>query len=119
MIDGELCNYCWYSMAPTIIEKDLTVCVEPDYIYMYKGYTKNKFRGRRYYAISMISALNGINEMGYKGLVSLVETHNYPALKSCFRMGYSELGKICVINIFGKNHVFRSSGCKLNGIIVS
>lgn len=112
--DGQvLAAYGWYSFGNTPIGlSDLVVSFNPQYVYMYKGFTDTRYRGQRLHAIGMSRALAHYLSSGYKGLVSYVEAHNFDSLKSCFRMGYGVFGSIYVTRLFGRHVTFSSPGCK-------
>lgn len=82
---------------------------------MYKGYTHHNYRGQRLHAIGMTRALAEYLKRGFEGLVSYVEATNYSSLKSVYRMGYRDFGKIYVFRIFGKYLIHSSKGCKKYG----
>jgi L-amino acid N-acyltransferase YncA len=79
---------------------------------MYKGFTGERYRGKRLHAIGMTRALDEYLKRGYRGLVSYVESTNFDSLKSCDRMGYRVFGSIYVVSLFGRHFSFASSGCK-------
>ena len=112
--DGQiLAAYGWYSFGNTPIGlSDLLVSFNPQYVYMYKGFTDTRYRGQRLHAIGMSRALAHYLSSGYKGLVSYVEADNFDSLKSCFRMGYGVFGSIYVTRLFGRYVTFSSPGCK-------
>ena len=120
ILDGDtLASYGWYSDMPTIvsdISDAMRVRFSNDYIYMYKGYTHNRYRGQRLHAIGMTSALKEYLSRGFKGIVSYVELTNFSSLKSVYRMGYQDIGKIYVLKIFGKFLVLRTKGCREYGV---
>jgi hypothetical protein len=80
-------------------------------IYMYKGFTPEKYRGQRLHAIAMARALVAYRAKGYKGFVSYVEWNNFSSLKSCYRMGYSDFGNIYLVKLFGKYRTYAGAGC--------
>ena len=110
--DGEtLAAYGWYSHGPTPIDADLELNFSPDYVYMYKGFTDERYRGQRLHAVGMTMALRHYRAAGFKGLVSYVESTNYSSLRSCYRMGYKVLGSLYVLKMFGRRLTFTSPGC--------
>jgi hypothetical protein len=111
-----LASYGWYSNGETMTDiEDLKFCFDPSYVYMYKGLTKNNYRGQRLHAVGMSWALHNFLEKGFNGIVSYVESTNFDSLKSCFRMGYEETGKIYIMKLFGRIYQYTSTPCrKLN-----
>src|SRR5213592_457335 len=97
--------------TPTRIDGDLCVHFNDAYVYMYKGLTLNAHRGRRLHAIGKTRALAFYRARGYKGLVSYVDGDNLSSLKSNYRMGCVDFGRIWVLRVFGRYLIFRTSGC--------
>jgi hypothetical protein len=121
ILDGPtLASYGWYSSKPTEIAfgpaknggEDLRLHFSGEYVYMYSGYTHDRYRGQRLHAIGMTRALEEYLGKGFKGLVSYVESNNYSSLKSVYRMGYKDFGKVYVLRIFGKHIIRSSKGCE-------
>jgi len=121
ILDGPtLASYGWYSNKPTEIAfgptksggEDLQLHFSGEYVYMYSGYTHDRYRGQRLHAIGMTRALEEYLGKGFKGLVSFVESNNYSSLKSVYRMGYKDFGKVYILRIFGKHIIRSSKGCK-------
>jgi len=105
----ELASYGWYSRRPTMITDDLRLWFDPKYVYMYKGFTLPAFRGKRLHAIGMARALEAYTAEGCTGIVSYVESNNFASLKSCYRMGYTDIGHIVVATV-GTRTFSRESG---------
>jgi hypothetical protein len=113
ILDGEiLAGYGWYAKTPTYIEPDLLLHFGRDYIYMYKGFTSLAYRGQRLHAVGMTMALKTYRDQGFKGLLSYVEANNFSSLKSVYRMGYEDVGKIYVIGLGGKYLIYSDPGCE-------
>ncbi len=118
--DGDvLAGYGWYSNRPTAVfdspdkgGEDLRLHFSHRYTYMYKGYTHPDYRGQRLHAIGMTRALDAYRRRGFEGLVSCVESDNYASLKSCYRMGYKDFGRIRVAKLFGRYVIHCSPGCR-------
>jgi hypothetical protein len=113
ILDGNnLASYGWYSNKPTAIHpEDLLLNFSNEYIYMYKGFTHENYRGQRLHSIGMSWALKIYREKNFKGLVSYVESHNFSSLKSCYRMGYQDFGKIYVLKLFNRYLTYAGKGC--------
>ncbi len=118
--DGDrLAAYGWYSHKPTRMEpSDLLLHFNDEYVYMYKGFTHERYRGERLHAIGMTMALKEYLAKGFKGLVSYVESNNFSSLKSCFRMGYIQFGSVYVVKVFGRYASYRTGGCDKFGFWV-
>ena len=102
--EGEiLASYGWYARTATVLDPDdLILNFDPKYVYMYKGFTLDRYRGQRLHAIGMARALAEYLRQGFAGLVSYVESNNFDSLKSCYRMGYRDCGRIRVMRIGGR-----------------
>ena len=119
IMDGEkLASYGWYSDKPTLITPELELHFDPQWIYMYKGYTLPAYRGKRLHAIGMARSLQAFTEKGYKGIISYVETSNFPSLRSCDRMGYKNFGKIRILKGFKGYSIDTEPACQLYGFTV-
>jgi hypothetical protein len=114
ILDGEqVASYGWYATTPTTIDPpDLRLHFGAQYVYMYKGFTHPKYRGQRLHAIGMTRALESYRGRGYKGLVSYVEANNFSSLKSVYRMGYTEFGRITLTRVGGRYLTHASPGCR-------
>jgi hypothetical protein len=111
--DGDtLASYGWYSKRPTRMTDELRFRFDDAYVYMFKGFTLPAYRGKRLHAIGMARALEGYTRLGSKGILSYVESNNFPSLRSCRRMGYEDVGTIVVSTIRGRHYAFRSRGCR-------
>jgi hypothetical protein len=116
-LDGDaLAAYGWYSNKPTESAwPDLMIHFSDQYIYMYKGLTHSNYRGQRLHAIGMTLALEAYLAQGYKGIVSYVESNNFGSLKSCYRMGYQDVGTVYAIRIFNHYFLHSDAGCDRYG----
>jgi hypothetical protein len=117
IVDGNiLASYGWYSKASTVVDGTLRLNFDPQYVYMYKGFTANAYRGKRLHAIGMMLALNEYRNQGFKGLVAYVESNNFDSLKSCYRMGYQSCGRIRVLRLGNRYFIHRGRGCSNYGL---
>ena len=114
IVDGDrLAAYGWYAFGATPIGlPGVLLYYSPGYVYMYKGFTHGDYRGQRLHAIGMTRALQHYLALGYKGIVSYVESTNFDSLKSCYRMGYTAFGTVYVLRAFGRWRGFSSKGCE-------
>jgi hypothetical protein len=113
-----LASYGWYSKRPTMMTDDLRFHFDPDYVYMFKGFTLPAFRGKRLHAIGMARALEAYTALGSKGILSYVESNNFASLRSCRRMGYEDIGNIVVSKLGGRHYSFESPRCRQYGLRV-
>jgi hypothetical protein len=120
VLDGDtLANYGWYSRKPTALyPTDLTIHFAPQYVYMYKGFTLDRYRGLRLHAISKTHALSEYLERGITGMLNCVESNNFNSLKSSYRMGARDCGRIRVAKILGKYVIRAESKCSQYGLVL-
>jgi len=117
VMDGNtLASYGWYSKAPTVVDRGLRLHFNPQYVYMYKGFTSKTYRGQRLHAIGMMLALNEYLNQGFKGLVAYVESNNFDSLKSCYRLGYKMCGRIRVLRLASRYFIHIGQGCSEYGL---
>lgn len=118
ILDGNaVASYGWYAHSVTSLDSDdLVLHFDAKYVYMYKGFTLQSYRGQRLHAIGMTLALTEYLSRGFKGLVSYVECNNFDSLKSCRRMGYRDCGRIRITRIAGKYLIRIQPECKPYGI---
>jgi hypothetical protein len=118
-LDGDLlASYGWYSTRPTPVNGELVLRFDRAYAYMYKGYTLPAYRGRRLHGIGMARALSALAGEGQKGLVSYVKSNNFASLKSCYRLGYTDFGRVFAIRLGGRYRTFATRGCAAYGFRV-
>jgi hypothetical protein len=108
--NGEIASYGWYSNRATEIFDGLTFHFETSFTYMYKGYTRPEYRGKRLHAIGMSRALDAVASRGFRGLVSFVDRANVASLKSVYRMGYERVAKIAIASMNGSHRIVRLGG---------
>jgi hypothetical protein len=103
-LDGNtLASYSWYSNKPTEIDiPGMMLHFDDRYIYMYKGFTHERYRGQRLHALGMARALDVYIRRGYRGFLAYVEWNNFSSLKSCYRLGYVDFGKLYLARLFGR-----------------
>ena len=121
--EGRLAAYQWYSTKPTWFFapsrvsgwNGAVVNFDEEYVYMYKGFTHPRHRGRRLYPIGVSTALSTYLAQGYKGIVSIVESNNFASLHACYRMGYEDFGMIYLTILFGTCLIHADSTCHAMG----
>ena len=111
-----LVSSSWYSTQPTTIDSpELLLHFPSGYVYMYKGLTRESYRGRRLYEVGVTRALEHYLAQGARGFVSYIDAANLDSLKASLRMGYRVFGSIYVLRLFGRHFVFSSPGCRAFG----
>lgn len=112
IFDGEtLASYGWYAQQSTAIDEHFVLHFDPAYTYMYKGFTRPEYRGKRLHAVGMCRALRAFTEEGRKGLVSYVRSNNFASLRSVARMGYRIFGDIFLVRVHGHAFAYATRGC--------
>ena len=102
----------WYSRRPTLVGiGGLVLHFDPQYVYLYKGYTQPEHRGRRLYAAAVSQVFAQYVAKGARGFVSYADAANLDSLKALERMGYRAFGSIFVVRLFGRHFTFATRGC--------
>ncbi len=112
IFDGDkVASYGWYSRAPTHIDASLLIHFDPAFVYMYKGLTLPEYRGKRLHALGMARALEVYAADGAAGVLSYVDSNNQASLKSCYRMGYTDVGSIIVVGSGYRRRIWTTGDC--------
>jgi hypothetical protein len=104
-----------YGLINAVDVPGLLLHFNPEYVYMYKGFTHPSHRGQRLHAVGMTRALAAFLERGSRGIVSYVEHNNFDSLKSCYRMGYVDFGTIYLGGVANHCVFFSNAGCATMG----
>jgi hypothetical protein len=106
--DGNLAAYNWFTKEKVdLLGGKLKVKFSNEYIYAHKGFTHPKYRGNRLHGAGLIETLKLLSRNNCKGIVGIVEANNFDSLKSAYRMGFEEFGKIFCIKFTKKiSHFF-------------
>jgi len=119
ILEGDrLASFGWYSAVPTKISDGLRFCFDRRYVYMYKGFTDPDYRGQRLHALGMTSALKQFRDDSSEGLVSYVYATNFDSLRSCYRMGYTDVGQIYCLRTRDHYWIHADASCRRVGISV-
>ncbi len=94
--EGRLASYGWYALKSTAPEINYGIALAyPDHVAcMYEGFTHPDYRGMRLHGYGMALALKALEERGVTALVSTINWCNWQSLRSCWRLGYDDLGCI-------------------------
>ncbi len=114
-----IASYGWYSTKPIglglrghdAFSDPLQLYFDSSYVYMYSGFTRPEYRGRRLHGKGMAAALRAYSNRGLKGIISYVEASNRASLRSCDHLGYERFGRIYAVRLFGKYFVHCTPGC--------
>ena len=116
--DGFLASYAWYSSEPTLINDELKVRFDRQYIYMYNTFTYYDYRGQRLNAIGITLALNEYLKRDLKGIIFCVEENNHRSLRSVSRLGAQEFGRVIALKLSGRHVLYHSPGCRKRGLMM-
>ncbi|HEV7279031.1 MAG TPA: hypothetical protein VGN57_02360 [Pirellulaceae bacterium] len=103
----KLAAFGWYALESIEPEHadGVALSYPPDVAFMYFGFTHPDFRGARLHGQTMALALQELSKRGVTKLVSMVGWTNDASLKSCWRLGYQDLGRMIAVgsrhNAFG------------------
>jgi hypothetical protein len=107
LLGDRLAAFGWYALESIEPEHadGIAFSYPPDVAFMYFGFTHPDFRGARLHGQTMALALQELSKRGVTKLVSIVSWTNEASLKSCWRLGYQDLGRMIAIgnrkNAFG------------------
>jgi len=121
ILDGPTCAaFGWYSRRPTIIRDDLELHFDPIWVYMYHGYTRPEYRGKRLHALGIARALTAYGEeRGAKGMISITEGTNYRTYASSLRLGFAFRGTIYRVGLGRLSRIAQSRSCDAYGVHVT
>jgi hypothetical protein len=119
VLGDRLASYGWYSRDPTHITRDLVLRFDSDWTYMYKGFTLPAYRGLRLHALGMIGALWADTGRGSSGIVSFVEANNFSSLRSVYRLGYADVGRIVALRALGRYWIHVDGRCREHGFALT
>ena len=96
--EDRLAAYGWYALGSIEAEHGggQAMSFPANMAYMYKGFTHPDFRGQRLHGLVMGLALRELAARGVDQLISTVDWTNWASLKSCYRLGYTDLG--CIVS---------------------
>ncbi len=116
VLQGEkLACYSWYSTRLTVASDGLSIHFDPAYVYGYKAFTLPDYRGQRLHAIEVSRAWQAYLARGFRGTIAYVESHNFASLRSCYRMGYRDVGRALVLGLKGRSWAISGRGCRAFG----
>ena len=115
-LDGDkLANYAWYSDRPSHARRDIYFYFNNDHKYRHKAFTNKNYRGKSLNVINKVKACEYYTEKGYKGLLSIVEAHNFNSLRSNNKVNTYSNGNIYIIMLFNKYFSFADRKAKKMG----
>jgi hypothetical protein len=90
-----LAAYGWYALGSIEAQHGggLAMSFPANMAYMYKCFTHPDFRGKRLNGLVMGLALQELASRGVEQLIAMIEWTNWASLKSCYRLGFTNLGR--------------------------
>jgi hypothetical protein len=94
-----LAAFVWYSLRGTAVEycAGTRLSYPSDAAYLYHSYTHPDFRGRRLHGIIAGLGLRALGVHGVTKLIATVDWANWASKRSCFRLGFVDLGCAVVL----------------------
>jgi RimJ/RimL family protein N-acetyltransferase len=90
---ADLVSFGWYATATAhLFDRCLTF--NPNFVYMYHGYTRPDYRGERLHALGLAEAMMAFQVQEKRAIVSTINITNYPVRKSIERLGFRYSGYI-------------------------
>jgi hypothetical protein len=116
--EGWIASYGWYALKSTAPEINYGVALAyPDHVAcMYEGFTHPDFRGMRLHGFGMALALKALEERGITALVSTINWCNWQSLRSCWRLGYDDLGCFKTFGFYAGQFKFYPGAAKKLGV---
>jgi hypothetical protein len=90
----QLAAYGWFALGSVEPEHcgGVALSFPTDVAYTYKGFTRPEFRGLGLYGQITAQGFRALDHRGISNLLASVEWTNWASLKSCYRLGYADLG---------------------------
>ena len=117
-LDQKLCAYGWYASSPAVFSDDEQACFSDEYVYGYKEFTLNNFRGRGFQKAIKFYALRHFLKDNKSGVILAIESHNFSSRRCTERLGSVIIGFRVVFKAKGKSFGLHSPGCKTVGFKV-
>jgi hypothetical protein len=92
----QLASYSWYAMNSIegLDHIGVPMSYPTNVAYMYNAFTHPEYRGRRLYGAGIALALRKLTQQGVTNLITTINCSNFASLRSCRRLGFSNLGRI-------------------------
>ena len=93
ILDGSvLASFRWFGRHLTPMEHRLACHPGARRVYVYHGFTRPQYRGRRLHANVAARALETFHAEGVDGIIGIVDASNLSSMKSHVRVGARDLG---------------------------
>jgi len=96
-----LAAFGWFALGSIEAEHNggMALSYPPDVAYMYNGFTFPEFRGQRLHGLVKALGLRALAGRDVSKLLSTVDWTNWASLRSNFRLGCVDLGRMGVIHL--------------------
>jgi hypothetical protein len=113
-----LAAYAWFALGSVEPEHcgGVALSFPGDVAYTYKGFTCPEFRGLGLYGQVVHRGLQALADRGVDKLLASVEWTNWASLKSCYRLGYVDLGLLVGLGRGGWKMVLPPKAARQRGI---
>ncbi len=118
MAGETLVSFGWYSNKPTRLNEDLEIHFDPAWVYAYHAHTRDEYRGQRLNCVRIARAAEAFTQRGLRGAISYIEANNFGSLKSLYRVGSRDIGKVYVLGLPGRHVIRRDAACREYGFDV-
>ncbi len=94
LAEGRLAAYGWYALGAVAARHcgGVGLKLPAGAAYFYNGFTRPEFRGRGLYVALMGRGLRALAGRGVRHVLASVHWTNWAALRSCRRLGFTDLG---------------------------
>jgi hypothetical protein len=95
-----LAGYLWLMYGRMELSKSVHMAISPDRAYIYNGFTRKEFRGKRVINALRSQWVDMLRADGKTCIVGTIYHDNASSLQSGFRTGYKNVGTIYQLRIF-------------------
>ena len=107
---GRLASFSFNVARPTLYSEELRLAFPDGWVYHWMAVTLPEWRGQRLHALQLPEICRAFAGPGFKGIVVLVSSVNYPSLRSFARMGFEGHGTFTVLGIGSQARVLSGPG---------
>ena len=107
--DGDLLvGFIWAAFSQAPHDDGLWVSIEAPYVYGYKSFVREAYRGRRLLSRLAYARDQMCLAQGRFANVGFVETHNFASHRAGLHAGADDIGLVGYVRLFGKSYPFRT-----------
>ena len=116
LLGKRLVNYVWCARRATPLTHDLLFEFGSEWLYRYNAFTLPAYRGRRLQGWNTTMALQEAVKLGLKGFICYADVNNYSSLKSMYRCGYVDVGKMFMLRMSRTYWIHVDPECRPYGL---